>query len=400
MKKILFFLMLLPIYSFATNDTVMVTDTVKTNVVNVQYPQYSFWSNWELGINGGFVIPFALETRERVSYVFGLSLYKELNNIWTAQFNGRVNNVAETVGYYGSLNMGLQLSLNDLINGYNPERKSKIYLNGVVGMGVDKSGYLADRYGKFYYEAAAGIGVYCKLNNFTIRVEDNIVLPADLGDGFTKYKSYYNCFTIGLGYHFGVTKVDKIRLEEKNMIIEKGLEYDEIVNQMEQVKIERDCYKMIADTLPQYIGGVINGMLQDTIEDLVKKTEAFDSLNAMLQSIFDNQINFYAIPYSVRFAINSYKINNDGKKIIKEVAAVMKQDTTIRYMVYGFCDKTGSMEFNKKLSMKRAEAVANLLMKYGVKEEQLIIDGFGDEKPFNDGKSDINRRVSFYRVIE
>lgn len=83
--------------------------------------------------------------------MFGLSLYKELDNIWTAQFNGRVNSIAEMVGYYGSLNMGLQLSLNDLINGYNPERKSKIYLNGVVGMGVDKSGYLADRYGKFYY---------------------------------------------------------------------------------------------------------------------------------------------------------------------------------------------------------------------------------------------------------
>lgn len=400
MKKILFFLMLLPIYSFATNDTIITVDTVETNVTNNEYPQYSFWSNWELGINGGIATPFALETHERISYVFGLSLYKELDNIWTAQFNGRVNNVAETVGYYGSLNMGLQLSLNDLINGYNPERKSKIYLNGVVGMGVDKSGYLADRYGKFYYEAAAGIGVYCKLNNFTIRVEDNIVLPADLGNGFTRYKSYYNSFTIGLGYHFGVTKVDKIRLEEKNMIIEKGAEYDEIVNQMEQVKIERDSYKKIIDTLPQYCSVLIESFIQDSIEVLHKKTEAFDSLSAMLQSIFDNQINFYAIPYSVRFAINSYKINNDGKKIIKEVAAVMKQDTTIRYMVYGFCDKTGSMEFNKKLSMKRAEAVTNLLMKYGVKKEQLIIDGFGDEKPFNDGKSDINRRVSFYRVIE
>lgn len=394
MKKLLLIvLMLLPIYGFAT------TDTTQTNVVYAPYPQYSFWSNWELGVRGGISTPFALENREGFNYMYGLSLYKKLDNIWTVHFNATVNNLPNTVEYYGGLNTGLQLSLIDLFKGYDTTRFAKIYLNAAVGMGVDKSGYLATQYGKFYYEAMAGIGVSWNINRFTIRIEDNIVLPADLGNGFTLYKSYYNCVSLGVAYNFGITNVDKIRLEQMDDILNKGVIYDGVVEDYEnKIECKNDTIRQYEKSMARLI--VANQNLLDTCLVLEKDNSALDSLSNLLQSIFDNQLNFYAMPYSVRFSINSYKINNDGKKIIREVASVMSQDTNVRYMVYGFCDKTGSVDFNKKLSMKRSESVANLLMKYGVKEKQLIIDGFGDEKPFNDGKSDINRRVSFYRVIE
>ena len=82
---------------------------------------------------------------------------------------------------------------------------------------------------------------------------------------------------------------------------------------------------------------------------------------------------------------------------IKAVASIMKNDTTVHYAVTGFCDKTGSQEYNQALSEKRAEAVKKALIKYGVKEEQITINGNGYDKPFSDGRLSVNRRVSFYR---
>ena len=298
MKKLLLIvLMLLPIYGFAT------TDTTQTNVVYAPYPQYSFWSNWELGVRGGISTPFALENREGFNYMYGLSLYKKLDNIWTVHFNATVNNLPNTVEYYGGLNTGLQLSLIDLFKGYDTTRFAKIYLNAAVGMGVDKSGYLATQYGKFYYEAMAGIGVSWNINRFTIRIEDNIVLPADLGNGFTLYKSYYNCVSLGVAYNFGITNVDKIRLEQMDDILNKGVIYDGVVEDYEnKIECKNDTIRQYEKSMARLI--VANQNLLDTCLVLEKDNSALDSLSNLLQSIFDNQLNFYAMPYSVRFSIN------------------------------------------------------------------------------------------------
>lgn len=48
------------------------------------------------------------------------------------------------------------------------------------------------------------------------------------------------------------------------------------------------------------------------------------------------------------------------------------------------------------LGSKRAEAIADLLIKQGVNQEQLVIISFGDHTPLTRNKSDtINNRVEF-----
>lgn len=391
-KVILILLMLLPIYGFATNDT------TETNVVYAPYPEYSFWSNWKLGVNGGIITPFKSENKDGSNYMLGLSLYKEIDNLWSLHFNGNVNKLSNTVGYYGGLNLGVQLSLIDLFYGYDTTRFAKLYLTSAVGMGVDKTGYLVDKYGKFYYEAMAGVGVSWDIDRFTIRIEDNIVLPADLGNGFTMYKSYYNRVHIGIAYNFGVTKVDKIRLEQMNDILSKGIEYNDVVDSYEtNITQKNNIINQCKDTI-SYLK-ITKKQLADSCVKLEKDNSALDSLNAMIDNMIAEQYTYWGLPISIQFDFDSYQINGSEMEKIKQISNVIS-DSTFKYMVVGFTDSIGSVEYNEKLAEKRAKSVYNKLVDFGVKPEQIEIKYVGKNSSFGDSGSYINRRVSVYRVIK
>lgn len=391
-KVILILLMLLPIYGFATNDT------TETNVVYAPYPEYSFWSNWKLGVNGGIITPFKSENKDGSNYMLGLSLYKEIDNLWSLHFNGNVNKLSNTVGYYGGLNLGVQLSLIDLFYGYDTTRFAKLYLTSAVGMGVDKTGYLVDKYGKFYYEAMAGVGVSWDIDRFTIRIEDNIVLPADLGNGFTMYKSYYNRVHIGIAYNFGVTKVDKIRLEQMNDILSKGIEYNDVVDSYEtNIAQKNNIINQCKDTI-SYLK-IAKKQLADSCVKLEKDNSALDSLNAMIDNMIAEQYTYWGLPISIQFDFDSYQINGSEMEKIKQISNVIS-DSTFKYMVVGFTDSIGSVEYNEKLAEKRAKSVYDKLVDFGVKPEQIEIKYVGKNSSFGDSGSYINRRVSVYRVIK
>ena len=53
-----------------------------------------------------------------------------------------------------------------------------------------------------------------------------------------------------------------------------------------------------------------------------------------------------------------------------------------------------------KLSERRANEVKRLLKQKGIAEDRIEVKYYGEGKPFGDSKYEINRRVSFYRVIE
>jgi outer membrane protein OmpA-like peptidoglycan-associated protein len=54
-----------------------------------------------------------------------------------------------------------------------------------------------------------------------------------------------------------------------------------------------------------------------------------------------------------------------------------------------------------KLSQRRAEEVKRLMVKkYGIDENRISVDWKGKTVAFGDIHYELNRRVSFYRVIE
>lgn len=81
---------------------------------------------------------------------------------------------------------------------------------------------------------------------------------------------------------------------------------------------------------------------------------------------------------SVFFNINSSKIASRKDLVnVKELAEYAKNNNA-KIVVTGYADsKTGSSEYNKKLSLKRAETVANELAKMGVNRDNIVVEGQG-----------------------
>lgn len=98
------------------------------------------------------------------------------------------------------------------------------------------------------------------------------------------------------------------------------------------------------------------------------------------------------------FDTDAFKINNEAQKEIEEAAIIIKKSNPRQIEIIGHTDNQGSDEYNKNLSMKRAEAVKqSLMVLLDNKKIRYIIKGLGSTQPIasnenNEGKSK-NRRV-------
>ncbi len=98
------------------------------------------------------------------------------------------------------------------------------------------------------------------------------------------------------------------------------------------------------------------------------------------------------VSQSVFFAFNSSKIASKKEIINLQSLADAVKNSNAKLSVAGYADSaTGSAEYNQKLSVARAQAVADKLIEMGVPQEKLIVEGKGGvdaEKPAR-----LNRRV-------
>ncbi len=99
-----------------------------------------------------------------------------------------------------------------------------------------------------------------------------------------------------------------------------------------------------------------------------------------------------AAPQSVVFSFNSAKIASKKEILNLESLANMAKNNGAKLKVTGYADSaTGVPAYNQQLSERRAQAVAKELIKMGVAEENIVVEGKGgvaDVKP-----SSYNRRV-------
>lgn len=106
----------------------------------------------------------------------------------------------------------------------------------------------------------------------------------------------------------------------------------------------------------------------------------------------------------MNFAFNSYKIEPESKPLIDEYGKALQDDLKDAIVVIaGHTDAVGSVQYNKALSLKRAESVRNYLIgNYKIAPERLSCQGYGAETPIKPNTDEygraMNRRVEFIRI--
>lgn len=84
---------------------------------------------------------------------------------------------------------------------------------------------------------------------------------------------------------------------------------------------------------------------------------------------------------AVYFDSASHAIKNTEKEKISRLAKAIKDsgDESVILTVGGYADKKGNPEYNRALSLRRANAVRDRLIELGIPKAQLEVDSFGEE---------------------
>ena len=83
------------------------------------------------------------------------------------------------------------------------------------------------------------------------------------------------------------------------------------------------------------------------------------------------------------FAFDSAKLNEADKASLDKTAERIKAEKPSRVLVKGYADSTGPAAYNVKLSQKRADAVADYLVKEGVCKKSITAKGYGSTTSFD-----------------
>jgi OOP family OmpA-OmpF porin len=90
----------------------------------------------------------------------------------------------------------------------------------------------------------------------------------------------------------------------------------------------------------------------------------------------------------VLFEFNKAELRPAGQQRLDELAQSAQGANVERIVLTGYADRIGSEPYNKDLSERRAQAVADYLAQKGVDKQRLAVEGRGEERPVTGGECD------------
>lgn len=394
-KRILQFGVLLSILSFSLGVSAQEKPRVQ------DYPRMGFWSNWSIGADFGMNIQINKQNGD-VFRSLGLGAHvfiqKKFHPLWNVRLYIGLPRFTSTAKYpadrYGTAGADMMWSIMNAFS-YDPERPVDLFIMAGSGIGyrLGNSGN-----GNWCLYARGGMEFDWYINEHNTLFIDGLVGVDDVCNPKFWFKGSpvsgrCNAYLgIGYMYNFGLTKADKELVACCNS--DKNNDCDALNEQIEALSSDLAVSKAKEKKLEQQI---------DDLENQLKNAQkpVNDDLQKRIDEMKKDQYTYYALPFSVNFATDQKDVSDAEQVKIKAIANIMKSNTDLKLNVVGFCDQTGTPEYNNKLSKQRAEKVKDILVnKYGIDEGRLTVEGKGIDTTFGEGKNAISRRVSFYRMIE
>lgn len=373
MKKLLMGL------AFAGISVASMAQNTETTVPEMKYSvaTNSFWSNWFVQAN---VVGTAFYSNEERGWDLdkspfkgyrnnlgfsvalgkwftpGLGLRTKFNGVWgrsvIATGEGEALDKSENGNKYWTLSEQALFNLSNMFYGYNEKRVWNFipYLGAGVGRNMSANTYAMGLTG--------GI-----LNTF--RVSDRFAINLDLN---------YGLWEVGMdGVNGGAKSENKKGLASRDQMfnVEVGLTYN----------IGKTRFNKTPDV------EALKALSQSQIDALNAQLADSQAENAKLKDMLANQKpkevtkvvkEIAAAPVSVFFNIGKSRIaSRKDLQNVKDLVELAKENNS-KIVVTGYADsKTGSANFNQKLSKKRAEVVADELVKMGVNRDNIEVVAAG-----------------------
>ena len=89
------------------------------------------------------------------------------------------------------------------------------------------------------------------------------------------------------------------------------------------------------------------------------------------------------VPDRVFFATNESILTTRSRDTLRKQATWLRKNSDINIVVEGHADERGTREYNLALGERRANAVKDYLMTYGISASRISVISYGKERPVN-----------------
>ena len=332
----------------------------------------SFWSNWEISLDGGINatawdgVATNQKTTGDLGWQVDLGVTKWYNPIVGSRFTitgGELNKSNESANSnFMTVTTDAVINLSNWIGGYKEDRVYYAKLFGGFGVGVVD--ILVDEDQKDYntsFVATAGlINTFRVCKQLDINLELKSVLmpgrdmPAYIAPTAGKFGQIYSA-TLGVAYRFNKRDWEKAYSQQ-----------------------EVDGYLAAIAALEAGLADAHRNAGK-LAERLAAQKAATDKALKDLEECRNKKVANVNTSTALFFNLNSYRLLDRTKSAMQLLAETMKAAPKDQvFTLVGHADvKTGTAEYNQKLSEKRAKAVYDYLIEQGVNKDQLTWKGVG-----------------------
>jgi len=101
----------------------------------------------------------------------------------------------------------------------------------------------------------------------------------------------------------------------------------------------------------------------------------------------------------VFFDYDMSEIRSDAAEVLRAKVGILRASPQVQFRIEGHADERGSTEYNLALGNRRAEAVKQFLVGFGLAENRFTTVSYGEERPLAQGSNETswarNRRAQF-----
>ena len=328
----------------------------------------SFWSNWFIQVGADWNAYYSNEEHGQglshspfkgfravpgfsvaVGKWFtpGLGLRTKFQGVWGRQVYDDVKHTR----HMWTLNENVLFNLSNMLYGYNPERVWNFvpFLGGGINRNCSDNNYAMN----------LSFGI---LNTF--RVSNKVGINFELGWNYAEED--FDGISAGKGSRVWEGK-------DNRLYAEVGLTFN----------LGKATWEKTPDV------DAIKALSQSQIDALNAQLNDANAENARLKNLLAEKKdeapatvkNYSNAPMSVFFNINKATVASRKDLVNVKGLADYAKENNANLVVTGYADSaTGSAAYNQKLSERRAETVANELVKMGVSRDQITTEGKGGVK--------------------